>query len=116
MPGRSYMLKANATWDVIMIDAYRGPFVPFHLLTKEFFQLAKTKLNPGGVVVQNVEPTTMLFESAMATIKSVFANVDVYDAGGNIVTIDHGDVPFRPGQALHEFVDDHRAGGSCTQD
>jgi spermidine synthase len=85
--GRNYMVKSPETWNVIMIDAYRGPFVPFHLLTEEFYRIVKSKLKQGGVVVQNVEPTTMMFDSAMATIQKVFANVEVYDAAGNIVTV-----------------------------
>ncbi len=60
--GRSFLMRDNETWDVILIDAYRGPFVPFHLLTKEFYTLVKSRLAPGGVVVQNIEPSTMLFE------------------------------------------------------
>jgi spermidine synthase len=39
------------------------------------------------VVVQNIEPTTMLFDSATKTIQSVFANVEFYVAKGNVVTI-----------------------------
>jgi spermidine synthase len=85
--GRSYLVKSPEAWNVIMIDAYRGPFVPFHLLTEEFYKIVKSKLKPGGVVVQNVEPTTMMFDSAVATIQKVFANVEVYDAAGNIVTV-----------------------------
>jgi spermidine synthase len=85
--GRNYMVKSPETWNVIMIDAYRGPFVPFHLLTEEFYKIVKSKLKPGGVVVQNVEPTTMMFDSAVATIQKVFANVEIYGADGNIVTV-----------------------------
>jgi spermidine synthase len=85
--GRAYLLKDSEKWDVILIDAYRGPFVPFHLLTKEFYTLVKSRLNPGGVVVQNIEPSTMLFDSATATLKSVFPSVDLYDGGGNVVAI-----------------------------
>src|SRR6185437_7610682 len=64
-----------------------GPFVPFHLLTKEFYQLVKSRLTPGGVVVQNIEPSTMLFDSATATLRSIFPSVDLYDGGGNIVAV-----------------------------
>jgi len=85
--GRAFLLKDSEKWDVILIDAYRGPFVPFHLLTREFYNLVKQRLNPGGVVVQNIEPTTMLFDSATATLKSVFPSVDLYDGGGNIVAV-----------------------------
>ena len=87
--GRAFLLKDTEKWDVILIDAYRGPFVPFHLLTKEFYTLVKSRLNPGGVVVQNIEPSTMLFDSATATLNSVFPSVDLYDGGGNVVAVGH---------------------------
>jgi spermidine synthase len=85
--GRLHMTKSKEAWDVIMVDAYRGPFVPAHLLTEEFYKVVKSKLKPGGVVVQNVEPSTMLLDSAMATILKVFPNVEAYDAGGNYVLV-----------------------------
>ena len=85
--GRVFMTRTPDRFDLVFLDAYRGPFVPFHLLTKEFFALIKSRLTPNGVIVQNVEPTTMLLDSAAATIGSVFPHVDAYDAGGNVVLI-----------------------------
>lgn len=85
--GRLYLNKVKDTYDLVLVDAYRGPFVPYHLLTKEFFTLIKSRLSPTGVVVQNIEPTTMLLDSAIVTIRSVFPNVDVYNANGNIVVV-----------------------------
>ena len=72
---------------MILIDAYRGPFVPFQLLTKEFYQLVAAHLQPGGVAVQNVEPTTMLFDSAAATISSVFDHVVYLQGDGNVIML-----------------------------
>jgi spermidine synthase len=85
--GRVYFARTDKTFDVILIDAYRGPFVPFHLLTTEFYKLIAAHLNPGGVAVQNVEPTTMLFDSAVATIKSAFEHVVFLSGEGNIVIV-----------------------------
>src|SRR5262249_26033362 len=85
--GRSYLVKSRETWNVIMIDAYRGPFVPFHLLTEEFYRVVKSKLKPGGGVVQNIQPPPWMFDWGVATIQKVFSNVEVFDAGGNIVAI-----------------------------
>src|SRR5439155_23362743 len=85
--GRVFLNQTKDKFDVILLDAYRGPFVPFHLTTQEFYRLVKSRLNEGGVVAQNVEPTTMFFDSAYATMKSVFTNVDALDAGGNVVLI-----------------------------
>jgi spermidine synthase len=99
--GRNYMVRSKESWNVVMIDAYRGPFVPFHLLTEEFYKIVKSKLKPGGVVVQNVEPATMMFDSAIATIQRVFDNVEVYDAGGNVVAVAY-DGPRRTETQLEE--------------
>jgi len=98
--GRIFLVGSKERYDVILIDAYRGPFVPFHLLTKEFYQIVKEHLAEGGVVAQNVEPGTMLFDSAVKTLHTVFPQVEFYnasdvggsaltgsDVGGNVVTI-----------------------------
>ena len=98
--GRAYLMRDNSKWDVILIDAYRGPFVPFHLLTKEFYALAKSRLAPGGVVVQNIEPSTMLFDSATATLNSVLPSVDLYDGGGNVVAVAYDGPSLRQAELL----------------
>src|SRR5215468_11271492 len=85
--GRLFLQESKDKYDIILIDAYRGPFVPFHLLTKEFYQIVKDHLAEGGVVAQNVEPSTMLFDSAVKTINAVFPQLDFYKASGNIVTV-----------------------------
>ena len=97
--GRRYLATNSQKWDIIFIDAYRGPFVPFHLLTKQFFELAKRRLNPGGVLVQNIEPSTMMFDSAISTIQRVFSNIDIYRADGNVVAVAY-DGDFIPSSAL----------------
>lgn len=85
--GRVALMRSDDTYDMILIDAYRGPFVPFHLLTKEFYQLIAEHLRPGGVAVQNVEPSTMLFDSAVATIRSAFDHLVFFEGRGNIVIV-----------------------------
>jgi spermidine synthase len=91
--GRIFLNESKEHYDIILIDAYRGPFVPFHLLTKEFYQIVKDHLAEGGVVAQNVEPSTMLFDSAVKTINAVFPDIDFYRADGNIVTIAYSGPP-----------------------
>jgi spermidine synthase len=85
--GRIFLRRTPDKYDLVLLDAYRGPFVPFHLTTKEFYQLVKSKLAPGGVVAQNVEPTTLFFSSTYMTMAAVFDNVDAMDAAGNVVLI-----------------------------
>jgi spermidine synthase len=85
--GRVWLAKTDKTFDIILVDAYRGPFVPFHLLTTEFYKLVAQHLKPGGVAVQNVEPTTMLFDSAAATISAAFEHLVFLRGEGNIVIV-----------------------------
>lgn len=98
--GRTFLMDSKDRFDVILIDAYRGPFVPFHLLTKEFYQIVKDHLADGGVVAQNVEPSTMLFDSAVKTIHAVFPEVEFYPAEGNVVMI-----AYDGGPRSHEALD-----------
>ncbi len=85
--GRVWLMRSDKKFDIILVDAYRGPFVPFHLLTTEFYELVSEHLTPGGVVVQNVEPSTMLFDSAVATIRSAFEHTVFLRGAGNIVIL-----------------------------
>ena len=54
---RSFLRKTDEWYDVIIVDAYRPPYVPFYLATKEFFELVRERLNPGGIVALNVATT-----------------------------------------------------------
>jgi len=94
--GRIFLTRSKNTYDAVFLDAYRGPFVPFHLLTREYFEIIKRHLRPGGVVAQNVEPTTMVLDSAIRTIGAVFKNVETYEAGGNVVIIAYDGEPIPP--------------------
>ena len=85
--GRVFLNQSRERYDLILIDAYRGPFVPFHLTTREFYTLVRDRLSEGGVVAQNVEPSTMFFDSAHATMKAVFGSVDSFEANGNVVLV-----------------------------
>ena len=52
--GRQYVRRADTAYDLIVMDAYFAEGVPFHLVTREFFQQTKAKLAPGGIVAANV--------------------------------------------------------------
>ena len=52
--GRPYLQLTDERYDAILIDAYRQPYIPFYLATKEFFELTREHLNPGGVLALNV--------------------------------------------------------------
>ncbi|MBU6408322.1 MAG: fused MFS/spermidine synthase [Alphaproteobacteria bacterium] len=84
--GRIHLDRNRDTYDMIKLDAYRGTFVPFHLTTREFYQLCRRRLRTGGCVTQNIAPDTLLYDAAIATMKEVFANVDEYWTGSSLGT------------------------------
>jgi spermidine synthase len=50
---RPWLERSEGGHDVIMVDAYRQPYIPFYLATEEFFELARDRLAPGGIVIVN---------------------------------------------------------------
>jgi hypothetical protein len=50
---RPWLRASEGGYDAIFVDAYRQPYIPFYLATREFFELARERLAPGGVVVVN---------------------------------------------------------------
>jgi spermidine synthase len=55
--GRPFLEKARKRYDLIIVDAYRQPYVPFYLATAELFRLVRQHLRPGGAVALNVAAT-----------------------------------------------------------
>lgn len=71
--------------DVILLDAYRDLYVPFHLATEEFFRQARRVLRPGGVLVLNLvrmDVRDSLTHAVARTLARVFARVHVVDVPG----------------------------------
>ena len=81
--GRYWMATQAGQYDVILVDAYRQPYIPFYLTTREFFESAKAHLNPGGVLAINVGRTptdNRLVDALSGTLNAVFPNVFVLDS------------------------------------
>jgi spermidine synthase len=51
---RPFLRRTGERYDLIVVDAYRPPYVPFYLATREFFALARDRLKPGGAIALNV--------------------------------------------------------------
>ena len=86
--GRVYLNRNKGLYDLILLDAYRGGFVPFHLLTKEFYTLVKQRLTPGGAVASNVHDGTKLYHSTVRTLGETFGGLDLYPTGaGEVIAI-----------------------------
>lgn len=79
---RFFLRTANDRYDVIAIDAYRPPYIPFHLTTVEFFREVRAHLNPEGVVAINVARAGddfRLVDALAATLAAVFPSVFIID-------------------------------------
>src|SRR3954453_23914620 len=75
---RPWLRATRRRFDVIYVDAYRQPYIPFYLATREFFALARDHLQPGGAVIVNVghpKRSTRLEQVLSATMHSVFGHV-----------------------------------------
>jgi spermidine synthase len=86
--GRVFLNRRKETYDLVVLDAFQGGYVPFHLLTKEFYTLLKQRLAPGGAAVFNVHEGTKLYASTLLTLRSVFPSVHLYPSGqGEMITV-----------------------------
>src|SRR6266851_1957377 len=80
--GRYYLQTTSQKYDVIGVDTYQQPYVPFQFTTQEFFQTVRDHLTPTGVVALNAGRTSndyRLVEALAQTMHSVFPNVYILD-------------------------------------
>ncbi len=87
---RPWLETRRARYDAIFLDAYRQPYIPFYLLTREFFALIRSHLNAGGTVIVNVghiPGSDALEQVVSATARAVFPVVvrDVVSATNSLV-------------------------------
>ncbi len=86
--GRIFLIRNRTLFDIIVVDAYRGGYIPFHLTTQEFYRLLKSRLKNGGCMVANLNGSSRLFDSSIRTIGSVFDVVDTYTSTGhNVIAV-----------------------------
>jgi spermidine synthase len=52
--GRLFLTRTQHQYDIILLDAYFTDAMPFHLTTREFFELAQKRLTPNGIIVANL--------------------------------------------------------------
>ncbi len=75
---RPFLRQSGPSYDAIVVDAYRQPYIPFYLTTREFFTEARRRLADRGVVIVNVghPPGSDQLEHVIAaTLRAVFPHV-----------------------------------------
>lgn len=75
----------DAAFDILLVDAYRPPYIPFHLTTVEFFRLARAHMSDRSVLAINVGRSATEFalvDALAATLAEVFPSVLIIDEPG----------------------------------
>jgi spermidine synthase len=83
---RNFLSRTNQKYDIIVLDAYSKNYVPFHLMTLEYYQLLYNRLTtPNGVIVSNQlgsldqeQDTSKLYRAVYKTMSQVFSSSAVY--------------------------------------
>ena len=84
--GRAFISRSDHRYSVVVLDAYRLPYIPWHLTTVEFFQEVRDHLTDDGTVVINVGRTPgdyRLVEAMVATLQQIFPSTHAMDVPGS---------------------------------
>lgn len=88
--GRLGLNRLQETFDVIAVDAYKPPYIPWHLTTVEFFAEVRAKLSPDGVLAINVGRTPSdrrLVDALTHVLSRNFASIHAIDVPRSFNTI-----------------------------
>ena len=88
--GRLNLEKSQYKYDIIAVDAYRPPYIPPHMTTQEFFQIAASHLADNGVLTINsasVPGDRRLINGLASTMATVFPSIYTVDIPGSLNTM-----------------------------
>jgi len=102
---RVFLNRHAEPYDIIFVDAFTGSYIPFHLMTKEFYQLVRSRLAPHGVAAFNFIPEEDLFDSNIRTAKLAFDHLDFFtsDNRKNVIVLGRLD-PLSDAETLQKAV------------
>ena len=100
--GRVFLQQNHTNYDLIILDAFDGANVPFHLYTVEFLSLAKSRLRSGGFFAANTPGAEQVAARFRATFRQVFGHVDSFqgEQSGNIILVAPEDGSHLPQEEL----------------
>ena len=103
MDGRQMLAAGpagDAGYHMIVVDAFTQElYIPFHLGTREFFELCRSRLAPGGIVAMNVyayhadSPNLLAIENTLATVFGAAVRVRQTWQGNFVLLARNGDGP-----------------------
>jgi spermidine synthase len=83
-------------YDLVILDAFNGEYIPEHLMTREFLQEVQQLLAPGGVLVANTFSISELYDHESATYADVFGrfyNLRADETGNRVIITRNGPLP-----------------------
>ncbi len=83
--GRLFLTRTQSQYDIILLDAYFTDAIPFHLTTKQFFELAQKRLTPNGIIVANLisavtGPSGKIVRAFVRTQRQIYPQTYVFAA------------------------------------
>jgi predicted membrane-bound spermidine synthase len=88
--GRLNLERSEYKYDIIAVDAYRPPYIPPHMTTQEFFEIAASHLTDDGVLTINVGSVPgdrRLIDGLATTMATVFPSIHIMDIPGTLNTM-----------------------------
>lgn len=88
--GRWGLAHSSEVYDIISVDAYRPPYIPWHMTTVEFFQSVYDHLSEDGAMMINIGRSPLdrtLVNDLATTIREIFPTVFVMDLPGSFNSI-----------------------------
>src|SRR5512143_1028000 len=88
--GRWNLEQSPYKYDIIAVDAYRPPYIPPHMTTQEFFQIAADHLTDDGVLTINsasVPGDRRLINGLATTMGTIFPSIYTLDIPGSLNTM-----------------------------
>ena len=92
-------LGRRERYDLVLLDAYGGDYIPEHLMTVEFLEEARRLLPPGGVLAANTFANSRLYDHESETYRAVFGlffNLKTPASANRIVLATNGPLPAKP--------------------
>ena len=85
--GRQFVKRSREKWDWLILDAFRGGYVPPHLKTKEFYEECAARMSDEGVFITNLHSGTELYYADLKTLRTVFPQVILFQTKnrGNVI-------------------------------
>lgn len=96
---RVFVKRATARdrrYDLVMLDAFGGDYIPEHLMTREFLDEVRAIMADGGVLAANTFATSRLYDHESETYRAAFGsffNLRTPESNNRVILARNGPLP-----------------------